>query len=113
MRELGLLGRDRVLIVTAVSAERRAILRGLGLVDEESTSEDGNPPVSGPDDASTSEPIVVIAAGVGVAAAAAATARHLALAEAHGSPYQAVISAGIAGGFAERVEVGGQVLAAR
>src|SRR4029078_11283063 len=51
-------------------------------------------------------------AGVGVAAAAAATARELALAEMNGHRYDAVISAGIAGGFAGRVAVGGVVLAA-
>ncbi|WP_306206771.1 futalosine hydrolase [Actinoplanes sp. RD1] len=51
--------------------------------------------------------------GVGPAAAAAGTARLLALAEARGLPYDAVICAGIAGGFAERAPVGATVLGAR
>jgi futalosine hydrolase len=99
---LRLLGRDRVLIVTAVDVERQAILRGLDLCEREPTGGPGEPPG-----------IVVVAAGVGVAAAAAATARELALAEVGGHPYDAVISAGIAGGFADRVDVGGVVLAVR
>jgi futalosine hydrolase len=48
----------------------------------------------------------VIAVGVGTAAAAAGTARLLATGD-----YRAVISAGIAGGFAGRIEVGGVALA--
>jgi futalosine hydrolase len=51
--------------------------------------------------------------GVGPAAAAAGTARLLALAEAAGTPYRAVISAGIAGGFPDRARVGATVLAVR
>jgi futalosine hydrolase len=50
--------------------------------------------------------------GVGPAAAAASTARLLALAEAAGSPFDGVISAGIGGGFADRVPLGGIALAA-
>jgi futalosine hydrolase len=53
----------------------------------------------------------VAAVGVGPAAAAAGTARLLALAEAAGRPYQAVVSAGIGGGFAGRADVGTTVLA--
>jgi futalosine hydrolase len=55
----------------------------------------------------------VLAVGVGPAAAAAGTARLLALAEAAGTPYSAVICAGIAGGFPGRAEVGATVLGAR
>lgn len=51
--------------------------------------------------------------GVGPAAAAAATARLLALAEAAGNGYRAVISAGIAGGFADRAPVAATVIGAR
>ncbi|MCW6005330.1 futalosine hydrolase [Micromonospora sp. CPCC 205371] len=51
--------------------------------------------------------------GVGAAAAAGGTARLLALAEAAGRPYRAVLSAGIGGGFPGQVPVGGTVLAAR
>lgn len=53
----------------------------------------------------------VAAVGVGQAAAAAGTARLLALAEAAGQPFRAVVSAGIGGGFAGRAEVGATVLA--
>ncbi|MPZ26341.1 MAG: futalosine hydrolase [Micromonosporaceae bacterium] len=81
-----------LLIVTAVDAERDAILAGLPA---------GRPPVT------------VAAVGVGPAAAAASTARLLALAEAAGHPYRAVLSAGIAGGFAGRASIGTVALAAR
>jgi len=74
----------RVLIVTAVEAEREAVMRGL-------RNADG---------------FEVIAAGVGPAAAAAVTASRLAR-----SAYRLVISAGIAGGFDGRAEVGGVVIA--
>ena len=57
--------------------------------------------------------MVVAAVGVGPAAAAAGTARLLTLAEAAGSPYRAVLSAGIAGGFPGRAPVGATVLGAR
>nr|WP_041830427.1 futalosine hydrolase [Actinoplanes missouriensis] len=74
-----------MLVVTAVDAEAAAIRAGL------------DPDL-----------IVVDAVGVGPAAAAAGTARLLAT-----GAYRAVISAGIAGGFAGRVPVGGTVLATR
>ncbi|SBT51145.1 futalosine hydrolase [Micromonospora auratinigra] len=79
-----------LLVVTAVPAEAEAIRAGLA------------------------EPAVTVApVGVGPAVAGAATARLLALAEAAGRPYRAVVSAGIAGGFVDRVPVGGTVLASR
>jgi len=80
----------RLLVVTAVAAEADAFRAGVdpGL-------------------------IVVEPVGVGPAAAAAGTARLLALAEAAGTPYRGVLSAGIAGGFAGRAEVGATVLGAR
>jgi futalosine hydrolase len=55
----------------------------------------------------------IAAVGVGPAAAAAGTARLLALAEVAGRPFQAVIGAGIAGGFPGRAEIGATVLATR
>ena len=55
----------------------------------------------------------IAAVGVGPAAAAAGTARLLALAEAAGTPYRAVVSAGIAGGFPGRAAVGATVLGTR
>ncbi|MFK3981470.1 futalosine hydrolase [Micromonospora sp. NPDC050397] len=79
-----------LLIVTAVPAEAEAIRAGL-----------------------TSSTPTVAPVGVGPAAAAAGTARLLALAEADGHPYQAVISAGIAGGFPDRVALGTIVLGTR
>jgi len=81
----GLLGFSGVLVVTAVDAERDMVLSGLALP---------------PDDAS------VVAVGVGPAAAAAGTARALAAAT-----YDAVICAGIAGGFAGRTTIGGVAIA--
>jgi futalosine hydrolase len=77
-----------LLVVTAVAAERDAVRAG------------------SPDS-------TVVSVGVGPAAAAAGTARLLALAEAAGRPYRTVVSAGIAGGFPDRVPVGAVVLASR
>jgi futalosine hydrolase len=77
----------RVLVVTAVAAERDALRAGWA---------DG---------------LTVVAVGVGPAAAGAGTARLLALAEAAGSPYRAVLAAGIGGGFPGRAEPGATVLA--
>jgi futalosine hydrolase len=88
--------------VTAVEAERQAVLRGLDLPEEPNWQS-----------VTTGDRIVVGAGGVGAAAAAATTARQLTRAEASGAPFDAVLSAGIGGGFADRVEVGGSVLAAR
>ncbi|MBE1485477.1 futalosine hydrolase [Plantactinospora soyae] len=81
---------DGVLIVTAVPAEADAVRAGLV------------------GDAVTVEPV-----GVGPAAAAAGTARLIALAEAAGRPYRAVLSAGIGGGFPGLAPVGSIVVATR
>ncbi|MEE4545473.1 futalosine hydrolase [Streptomyces sp. V4-01] len=92
-------GRDRagrggrLLVVTAVAAERDAVSAGL---------------------ASASSAMVgatVIAGGVGPAAAAAATATELTLAAAAGEPYTLVVSAGIGGGFAPAAPVGSLAVA--
>ncbi|WP_054025590.1 futalosine hydrolase [Bacillus sp. FJAT-28004] len=78
--------RKRVLIVTAVDAEREAVVRGLqGL-----------------------QGVDVITAGVGAAAAAASTATFLTAAT---DDYDLVISAGIGGGFAPKAEIGSLVVA--
>ncbi|QSF44887.1 futalosine hydrolase [Paenibacillus tianjinensis] len=74
----------RVLIVTAVAAEREAVLRGLG----------------------GSSRFEVLAAGAGTAAAAAGTAAALAA-----GPYGCVISAGIGGGFPGLAPVGSLAVA--
>ncbi|SIN31174.1 futalosine hydrolase [Micromonospora cremea] len=77
----------RLLVVTAVPAEADAVRAGL-----------------------TDATVTVAPVGVGPAVAGAATARLLALAEAAGRPYRAVVSAGVAGGFVGRVAVGDTVL---
>jgi futalosine hydrolase len=77
-------------VVTAVAAEADAVRDGAGR------------------DHVDVEPV-----GVGPAAAAAGTARLLALAEAAGRPYRAVVSAGIGGGFPGRAAVGATVIGAR
>jgi futalosine hydrolase len=77
----------RLLVVTAVEAERLVLARGL--------ARDG---------------VEVLAAGVGMAAAAASTARALATAP---HPYDLVLSAGIAGGFDGRADPLATVVASR
>ncbi|MWC31259.1 futalosine hydrolase [Paenibacillus sp. MMS18-CY102] len=79
---------SRILIVTAVEAEREAVLRGLG----ETTQVD------------------VIAAGVGPAASAANTAAKLAQSN---MQYRLVISAGIGGGFPAQAAIGDIVVSTR
>jgi futalosine hydrolase len=68
-----------LLVVTAVQAEAEAVASGV----------DG-------------ARVRVVPVGVGAAAAAAGTARLLAVADAAGTPYRAVVSAGIAGGIPGR-----------
>lgn len=82
--------REHLLVATAVAAEAEAIRAGL-----------------------TGDAVTVAAVGVGPAAAAAGTARLIALAEAAGRPYRAVLSAGIGGGFPGHAPVGATVLASR
>jgi futalosine hydrolase len=84
----------RLLVVTAVEVEAEALRAGL----------------SRP---AGTHLVEVAPVGVGPAAAAAGAARLLALAEAAGRPYAAVLCAGIAGGLAGRAAVGSTVLAAR
>ncbi|MEK8131029.1 futalosine hydrolase [Paenibacillus filicis] len=84
------LGGARVLIVTAVEAEKEAVLRGLTRTGESCGRFD------------------VLAAGVGPAAAAASTAAALAAAP---GAYGLVISAGIGGGFAGYIGLGGLAVA--
>ncbi|MFI2027064.1 futalosine hydrolase [Streptomyces buecherae] len=103
----------RALIVTAVPAERDAVVRGIrdaGAFEGVERALPGAPgyarhrlalPVTGASDALTLEALDadVLAAGVGPAASAAATGSALATATADGLPYDLVISAGIGGGF--------------
>ncbi|MFI0904234.1 futalosine hydrolase [Streptomyces sioyaensis] len=85
----------RVLVVTAVAAERDAVCAAAQSCDE-ATLPGGYPlrRVPGP-------PVAfdVLAAGVGPAAAAAGTATALTAAALTGAPYDLVVSAGIGGGF--------------
>ncbi|RXS77767.1 futalosine hydrolase [Streptomyces sp. TM32] len=85
----------RVLVVTAVAAERDAVCAAAPSCD--GTTLPGGYPlrrVSGPPVA-----LDVLAAGVGPAAAAAGTATALTAAALGGAPYDLVVSAGIGGGF--------------
>lgn len=86
----------RLLIVTSVQAEYEAVCAGL--------AKPGS---------TRSSALDVYVVGVGPVAAAAGTARLLALAETAGRPYRAVLSAGVAGGFAGRAAVGCTVLGVR
>lgn len=116
-------GYRRTLVVTAVDAERAAIHEGLGTAAGPAapglgragpavgpTWRDAGPAGAGAGAAADGVTVAVV--GVGVAAAAAGTARLLALAEAAGRRYDAVLCAGIAGGFPDRVGIGGLVIAA-
>jgi futalosine hydrolase len=90
-----------LLVVTAVDAERDAVLRDLGVVDVRV--------VAGYDVAAVSTPagiVHAVAAGVGPVASAVATSTLLAMAQTAGEPYALVCSAGIAGGFAGRATIG-------
>ncbi|MFG2037997.1 futalosine hydrolase [Dactylosporangium sp. NPDC048998] len=93
-----LLGYGRALIVTAVEVEQSTVLAGLGIGEQ------------APDALEAGAPVVVAACGVGPAAAAAVTSQFLTVAAQQGAPFDVVLSAGIAGGFAGRVEIGGLVV---
>lgn len=78
----------RILVATAVPAERDAVARAL-----------------------PGAPVDCLAVGVGPARAAARTAAALAAARGTAAPYGLVVSAGIAGGFAPHAPVGSLVVA--
>ncbi|MFF4402124.1 futalosine hydrolase [Streptomyces sp. NPDC001480] len=105
----------RLLVVTAVAAEREAAARGL---------EPAAPPTEHTlpgrvlrrvGDGTAPGPLRadLLAAGVGPAAAAAATAAALTAAALRDEPYHLVVSAGIGGGFAPHAPVGAVVVADR
>ncbi|WP_327116029.1 futalosine hydrolase [Streptomyces sp. NBC_01341] len=94
----------RVLVVTAVPAERDAVTRAFGDDPEVREVPGARLHRAGPFD--------VVAGGAGPAAAAAATAFALASAPAS-EPYALVVSAGIGGGFAPAAPVGSLVVATR
>lgn len=85
----------RILVVTAVEAERAAFERGL------------------PEAGDVRAACTVLAGGVGAAAVAAATAAALARGEGDGAPYDAVVSAGIGGVFAQAGRIGDLLVADR
>lgn len=83
----------RILVVTAVEAERAAFVRGL--------SED------------LQAMCTVLAGGVGAAAVAAATAEELVRSEYQEDPYDAAVSAGIGGAFPHAARIGDLLVAER
>ncbi len=104
----------RLLVVTAVAAERDSAARGIAPAGDASAGT-GWPLPGGRSLLRTGlgahGTADLIAGGVGPAAAAAATATALAVAQVRGTPYDAVVSAGIGGGFAPAAPVGSLVVA--
>ncbi|SCF94539.1 futalosine hydrolase [Streptomyces sp. Ncost-T10-10d] len=99
----------RVLVVTAVPAERDAVTRAFGDVSEVAAREVPGARLHRVDAPGGRNVVVdVLAGGAGPAAAAAATAFGLA-----SGPYDLVVSAGIGGGFAPVAPVGSLVVARR
>ncbi|MFC9620990.1 futalosine hydrolase [Streptomyces sp. NPDC056930] len=99
----------RVLVVTAVPAERDAVTRAFGDVSEVAVREVPGARLHRVDAPGGCGVVVdVLAGGAGPAAAAAATAFGLA-----SGPYDLVVSAGIGGGFAPVSPVGSLVVARR
>ncbi|MFB6959122.1 futalosine hydrolase [Streptomyces sp. NPDC056309] len=96
----------RVLVATAVPVERDAVARAFaGSAGEEPLPGTAVCRIPGP------PAVDLIAAGVGPALAAATTASALTAAALAGAPYDLVVSAGIAGGFAPHAPVGSLVVA--
>lgn len=93
----------RVLVVTAVAAERDAVCAAAGPYDAV--------PLPGGHVVHRTAAFDVLAAGVGPSAAAAGTATALTAAALSGEPYALAVSAGIGGGFAPRAPLGAIVVA--
>ncbi len=106
----------RLLVVTAVAAERDAVARGLSGADGDANAGLQHPVAGG---ATTALRLPLgergvadlLAGGVGPAAAAAGTATALTAAALDGVPYRLVVAAGIAGGFRPAAPVGSLVVA--
>ncbi|MFD9430500.1 futalosine hydrolase [Streptomyces sp. NPDC060002] len=96
--------RTRVLVATAVPAERDAVARALPGTGRELR-------LPGVTLHRTGEAYDLLAAGVGPALAAASVSAALTAAALSGDPYGLVVSTGIAGGFAPAAPVGSLVLA--
>ncbi|WP_171134071.1 futalosine hydrolase [Streptomyces sp. Z423-1] len=96
----------RILVATAVPAERDAVARAFPEPGRE---------VYGPGVAlhRTGESFDLLAAGVGPAAAAASVAAALTAARLQGTPYGLVVSAGIGGGFLPEAPLGSLVVSDR
>ncbi len=92
-----------ILVITAVEAERDAVVRDLGMAEPLDVAGFSGVHVETP--AGT---VHAVSCGVGPVATAAVTARLAATV-----PYELVLSAGIAGGFRGRVEIGSVVVADR
>ncbi|MBB0245850.1 futalosine hydrolase [Streptomyces alkaliphilus] len=101
-------------MVTAVTAERDAVLAGLAgtptpggtpAPPETPGPAAGDPPVPGA--------VEAVVTGVGPAAAAAGTAEALTRARAEGRPFHLVLCAGIGGGFVPHAPLGSVVVASR
>jgi futalosine hydrolase len=96
-----------LLVVTAVAAERDAVLGGLGTLAESLDSAGA----SSADTHFETTRVRILIGGVGVAAAAARTAYELVAHEsATGQPYEAVVNMGIAGGYLGRAAIGDTVI---
>ncbi|MFB7358316.1 futalosine hydrolase [Streptomyces gardneri] len=105
----------RILIVTAVAAEADSVAAGLG----HDTPDTAWEPVPLPGDLTLrrhADGVDLLVGGVGPAAVAAATGTALACASltgaGSGAPYDLVVSAGIAGGFAPHAPIGTVVVSA-
>ncbi|MFJ3642659.1 futalosine hydrolase [Streptomyces sp. NPDC090108] len=96
--------RPRILVATAVPAERDAVARAF-------PGPAGEVPLPGASVHRTAAGYDLLAAGVGPALAAASTAAALTWAALEGAPYALVVSAGIGGGFAPDAPVGSLVVA--
>lgn len=107
---------SRVLVATAVPAERDAVARAfLGPAGLASPAGPAGPPdtltLPGATLVRTPAGYDLLAAGVGPACAAASTATALTAAALSGAPYTLVVCAGIAGGFLPDAPVGSLVVA--
>ncbi|MFF9350902.1 futalosine hydrolase [Streptomyces sp. NPDC014734] len=106
----------RVLVVTAVPAERDAVARAFGDGAGQSAHQVPGAGIHRVDAPGGAGRFDILAGGAGPAAAAAATAFALAAGHRPGpdaAPYDLVVSAGIGGGFAPVAPVGSLVVASR
>ncbi|MEU3781494.1 futalosine hydrolase [Streptomyces sp900129855] len=114
--------RARILVATAVPAERDAVARAFtepvqqvrlpGVTLHRPDADRTGPDRTDRTDADRRDAAFdLLAAGVGPALAAASVSAALTAASLHGSPYTVVVSTGIAGGFAPAAPVGSLVLA--